>query len=139
MASLISLRDLHFSYASGLDVLKGVDFELNAGDRVALTGSNGAGKSTLLKLMLGELTPCTGNIKRHTHLKFGKYHQHSTEVLDKDATPLEFIANNRRNAPTKAIQAANKALNLARTLKDKHSECRLHNYIGGISLQKGNA
>lgn len=51
---------------------------------------------------------------------------------------LEFIANNRRNAPTKAIQAANKALNLARTLKDKHSECRLHNYIGGISLQKGN-
>lgn len=51
---------------------------------------------------------------------------------------LKFIADNRRNAPTEAIQVANKALNLARTLNDKHSECRLHNYIGGISLQKGN-
>ncbi|WP_299378673.1 ABC transporter ATP-binding protein [uncultured Kiloniella sp.] len=62
MASLISLRDLHFSYASGLDVLKGVDFELNAGDRVALTGSNGAGKSTLLRLINGLETPNSGEI-----------------------------------------------------------------------------
>ncbi|WP_179187826.1 energy-coupling factor ABC transporter ATP-binding protein [Kiloniella majae] len=62
MASLISLRGLHFSYASGLDVLKGVDFELNAGDRVALTGSNGAGKSTLLRLINGLETPNSGEI-----------------------------------------------------------------------------
>ncbi len=51
---------------------------------------------------------------------------------------LDFIALNRRNAPTQALEVANKALNIARTLKDKHAECRLHNYIGGISLQKGN-
>ncbi len=62
MASLISLRGLHFSYASGLDILKGVDFELNAGDRVALTGSNGAGKSTLLRLINGLETPNSGEI-----------------------------------------------------------------------------
>ena len=62
MASLISLRGLHFSYASGLDVLKGVNFELNAGDRVALTGSNGAGKSTLLRLINGLETPNSGDI-----------------------------------------------------------------------------
>ncbi|WP_162938166.1 energy-coupling factor ABC transporter ATP-binding protein [Kiloniella sp. EL199] len=62
MTSLIALRGLHFSYASGFDVLKGVDFELNAGDRVALTGSNGAGKSTLLRLINGLETPDSGEI-----------------------------------------------------------------------------
>lgn len=51
---------------------------------------------------------------------------------------LDFIAANRRNAPNEAIEAANYSLTLARSLNDKHSECLLHNYIGGISLQKGN-
>lgn len=51
---------------------------------------------------------------------------------------LDDIAKNRRTNPTQAIETANIALNLAREIDDKHSESRLHNYIGGISLQKGN-
>lgn len=51
---------------------------------------------------------------------------------------LDFIAANRRNAPNEAIEAANYSLTLARSLNDKRSECLLHNYIGGINLQKGN-
>ena len=41
-----------------------------------------AGKSTLLKLMCGDLTPTRGDIKRHSHLVIGRYHQHSVDVLD---------------------------------------------------------
>ncbi|WP_417452679.1 energy-coupling factor ABC transporter ATP-binding protein [Kiloniella sp.] len=77
MASLISLRGLHFSYSSGLDVLKGVDFELNAGDRVALTGSNGAGKSTLLRLINGLETPNSGEIHA-----FGAVRQQEKDFRD---------------------------------------------------------
>ncbi|KLN62435.1 cobalt ABC transporter ATPase [Kiloniella spongiae] len=77
MASLISLRGLHFSYASGLDVLKGVNFELNAGDRVALTGSNGAGKSTLLRLINGLETPDSGEIHA-----FGAVRQQEKDFRD---------------------------------------------------------
>ena len=77
MASLISLRGLHFSYASGLDVLKGVNFELNAGDRVALTGSNGAGKSTLLRLINGLETPNSGEIHA-----FGAVRQQEKDFRD---------------------------------------------------------
>lgn len=51
---------------------------------------------------------------------------------------LDSIAENRRKNPTEAIETANTALLLARKLDDKHSESRLHTYIGGISLQKGN-
>ena len=41
-----------------------------------------AGKSTLLKLMCGDLYPTRGDIKRHSHLVIGRYHQHSVDVLD---------------------------------------------------------
>mmetsp|Transcript_786 Transcript_786/g.1190 ORF Transcript_786/g.1190 Transcript_786/m.1190 type:complete len:199 (+) Transcript_786:1236-1832(+) len=58
---------------------------------VALVGPNGAGKSTLLKLFCGDLTPTEGEIKRHIHLSFGRYHQHSVEQLDEKMCPLEFV------------------------------------------------
>jgi tetratricopeptide (TPR) repeat protein len=51
---------------------------------------------------------------------------------------LEFIAQHRRNEPTKAIQMAQYALELAQKLHNKHAECTIHNYIGGINLQRGN-
>ena len=45
------------------DVLKGVDLELRAGERVALMGRNGAGKSTLMRAAAGLLDPVRGRIE----------------------------------------------------------------------------
>lgn len=44
------------------DALKGVDFEIQRGERVALIGRNGAGKSTLLRLISGQMQPDSGRI-----------------------------------------------------------------------------
>eukprot|EP00887_Chlorella_sp_A99_P006835 scaffold2.g6835.t1 len=54
-------------------------------------GPNGAGKSTLLKLMTGQLDPLDGMVKRHNHLRIGQYHQHLTELLPDDLSPLEYM------------------------------------------------
>lgn len=54
-------------------------------------GPNGAGKSTLLKLLVGDLTPTDGMIRRNGHLKFARYHQHLADQLDFDLTPIEFM------------------------------------------------
>ena len=54
-------------------------------------GPNGAGKSTLLKLMTGQLDPLDGMVKRHNHLRIGQYHQHLTELLPEELTPLEYM------------------------------------------------
>ncbi|WP_224276254.1 ribosomal protection-like ABC-F family protein [Streptomyces sp. LS1784] len=43
----------------------GVDLSVRGPERIALTGPNGAGKSTLLRLVTGELTPDSGEIKRN--------------------------------------------------------------------------
>ncbi|MFH1491368.1 MAG: ABC transporter ATP-binding protein, partial [Pseudomonadota bacterium] len=47
----IEFKDVHFSYAPGIPVLKGISFRIQAGELVAFVGSTGAGKSTLLDLV----------------------------------------------------------------------------------------
>lgn len=57
------VKDLHFSYSgSSEEVLKGVNFELKAGEKMAFVGQNGAGKTTLIKLFLRFYEPTGGEI-----------------------------------------------------------------------------
>ncbi len=46
-----------------IDILKGVSFKINRGDRVSFVGINGAGKTTIIKLMLGLYEPYRGTIR----------------------------------------------------------------------------
>ena len=48
----IIIEDLNFSYESGQEVLKNINININAGEKIALVGSTGSGKSTLINLIL---------------------------------------------------------------------------------------
>jgi ATP-binding cassette, subfamily B, bacterial len=56
------LRDVSFSYPDGPPVLRGVDLEIKAGERLCVVGPTGAGKSTLLALLLRFYDPDQGVI-----------------------------------------------------------------------------
>jgi ABC-type lipoprotein export system ATPase subunit len=63
---LLAAKGIHKTYLLGkraLEVLRGVDLELNRGDFLALRGASGAGKSTLLYLLGGLDTPNEGQIQ----------------------------------------------------------------------------
>jgi ATP-binding cassette subfamily F protein uup len=60
------------------------------GDRIGLIGPNGAGKSTLLKLILGEIDPDRGTVRRGTNLTVAYYDQ-LREQLDPSATLIDTI------------------------------------------------
>ncbi len=57
------VKDLHFAYPnSDGAVLKGINFEIKAGEKMAFVGQNGAGKTTLIKLFLRFYEPTRGEI-----------------------------------------------------------------------------
>ncbi|MCE6995226.1 ABC transporter ATP-binding protein/permease [Saccharothrix sp. S26] len=58
----IKLAGVSYSYVDGHPVLRDVDLELAAGERVALVGASGAGKTTLAKLIAGVHEPTSGSI-----------------------------------------------------------------------------
>lgn len=57
-----------------------VSFEIENGDRIAITGKNGAGKSSILKLIMGEEINYTGNLKKVNDIKIS-YVSQSTQHL----------------------------------------------------------
>lgn len=60
----MQVKLLHVSKRYRYDwIFKGVDYQLVAGGRVAVTGPNGSGKSTLMKVLSGHLSPTKGKVE----------------------------------------------------------------------------
>lgn len=66
--SILRLEKISKIYPTG-EVLKDVNWEVKAGERLGLVGVNGAGKTTQLKMIMGETEPTTGEIIRPSALK----------------------------------------------------------------------
>ena len=58
----ISVSGLKKSFEIGNNILDGVTFQVETGERVGLLGRNGAGKSTLFRILTGELEPDEGEV-----------------------------------------------------------------------------
>jgi ABC-2 type transport system ATP-binding protein len=62
MPSIVSVRDLTKTYASGFQALKSVNLEIEEGEIIALLGPNGAGKTTLISIICGIVRPTSGSV-----------------------------------------------------------------------------
>ncbi len=71
-----------------LEVLRGVDFTILRGERIALIGSNGTGKSTFIKILMNMLTPDSGEVRRNDDLAIGYYSQ-EFETFDFNKSVME--------------------------------------------------
>ena len=85
-----TLSAVHKAYGDTV-VYRGVDFEVERGDRVALVGENGAGKSTLLKILAGALAFERGERTLGAHVAVHYYAQHQLDALTPTNSVLEEI------------------------------------------------
>jgi len=89
---VIMVQNVSFRYNDKTPwIYRNLEFGIDLDTRLALVGPNGAGKSTLLKLLYGDITPTEGMIRKNSHLRFGRYHQHLHELLDLDLSPLDYM------------------------------------------------
>ncbi|CAL8096307.1 unnamed protein product [Calicophoron daubneyi] len=89
---VIQVQQVSFRYAPGKPwIYRDLDLAIDLDRRVALVGPNGAGKSTLLKLIAAELEPTDGLVRRHSHIRIGRYHQHLHEMLDINMSAVDWM------------------------------------------------
>lgn len=63
-------------------ILEKYSHRIRRGDRIGILGKNGSGKSTFLKLLIGELEPDQGNVKRRKELEFSYFDQKRSDLRD---------------------------------------------------------
>lgn len=68
-------QGLTHAFGDGPPLFQKLDFTLWRGDRIGVLGPNGCGKSTLLRILLGELVPDSGTVKRGTSVALGRFDQ----------------------------------------------------------------
>ena len=109
-----------------VEVLKGVDFSVAKGERVAIVGRSGSGKSTLLHILGGLLKPTSGEVRRCRNIGFVFQAYH----LMPELTVLEnvFLPTMAKNIK-KAVALAN----AKRLLKDVGLEDRMDHLPGELS------
>jgi len=81
----------HVSKAlGGVAIIRDYSQRILRGDRVGLIGPNGSGKTTLLRLLVGELAPDSGTVRRGTRLQVAYFDQ-QREQLDPDRSVADTV------------------------------------------------
>jgi ATP-binding cassette, subfamily F, member 3 len=78
--TFLRAKHLDVGYAPGGAIVRGVDFELLRGERMALLGENGSGKTTLVKTLAGRLAPLGGTVTSGHDVSIGYYDQELSDL-----------------------------------------------------------
>jgi ABC transport system ATP-binding/permease protein len=90
---VVEAKNVDFAFGERL-IVRDVSTTILRGDRIGLIGANGSGKTTLLKLLLGELSPQTGEIKTGTQLQVAYFDQYRA-TLREDWNAIENVAEGK--------------------------------------------
>lgn len=88
---VVEVKNVQKAFDNRGIITKDFDLRILRGDRIGIVGPNGVGKSTLIKMIVGEIAPDSGNIRRAKNLEL-VYLDQSRSSLDPKATLWETFA-----------------------------------------------
>lgn len=112
---LIEAQDINFGFGERQLWDLPLNFQVRSGDRICIKGQNGSGKTTLIKIMLGELEPAIGAIKRANSKSI---------YIDQDYSLINdalSVYEQAQTSNTGALQEHEIKIRLSRFLFDKES------------------
>ncbi len=101
---VVDAKNIVKSYDGKKIVLKGFDFALDRGEKIAFIGKNGEGKSTFSKILAG-LETFEGEINFGANLNLGYYAQHQAHLLQDNMTVFDIINNSAQNEMRSQIRS----------------------------------
>jgi len=90
---IIEASNINFSYGDK-NIISDFSTVIQRQDRIGIIGPNGAGKTTLINLLLGKITPDSGQLKLGTNIEVAYFDQLRGQ-LDPEKTIVEFIGEGR--------------------------------------------
>lgn len=87
---VLSATELGFAFPDRV-LFKGVDLDVQRGDKIGILGPNGAGKSTLLRILLGQEQPTLGTVELGTQLEVAYFDQLRSQ-LDPNQSALDNVS-----------------------------------------------
>jgi len=91
---VVEAKNLSFTYGAE-PVVRELSTLITAGDKIGIIGPNGAGKTTLIKLLLGEIRPQAGSVRRGTKLETIYFDQLRDQIKD-ELSIIENVADDRK-------------------------------------------
>jgi len=89
--TVLNCVGVQYAYPGATPLWKPLEFNIYAGQKVALAGPNGCGKTTLLKILMGDLRPSSGSVEIGSKMTVGYFSQHQADLLDLDKPALAEI------------------------------------------------
>ncbi len=86
--TVLSAVGVQVAYTGRETLWKPLDFNIYAGQKIALAGPNGCGKTTLLRAITGQIAPSAGSLDIGSKMRVGYFSQHQAETLNLDKTVL---------------------------------------------------
>lgn len=123
---VLSVKDLHKSYEKHT-VLKGISFEVEKGEKVAIVGANGIGKSTLLEIVTGCKTGDLGTFRWGPHVKTAYFPQNFYRLLDPQSTLYDWLELTTRCYQSEKLRLALGAM----FFKDQEIRKKVQSLSGG--------
>lgn len=136
--ALVSFNNVRREY-SGKEVLGGVSFEVNAGQKLGLIGLNGCGKTTLLRILCGAERPQEGTVNLSGGVRIGYVPQYVELAAGK--TVRDYLLDEHRELEVllrkreQAVEAAS-AAEMAAALRAYQQVRDLYDQMGGDHFEQ---